>query len=252
MMELSRFHRTIGYARSALIYANPLRQPALRRFYRPFIRPGDTVFDIGAHFGDRSLAFAALGAQVIAIEPQPVARRVLNWRLRRYSATQILGQAIGPEPGIAQLAVSDRHPTLATLSTQWREGLAQKDPGFAHVQWNQQIEVEVTTLDALIERFGVPIFCKIDVEGFEAEVLAGLSQPIHSLSFEYLAGAEPITQRCLDQLESLGRYEYNVTVGERRRLELNRWCDASEIRQWLAEHTHRAGSGDVYARVARN
>lgn len=238
----------IGYARSAMIYANPLRQPALRRFYRQFIEPGDIVFDIGAHFGDRSMAFTALGARVIAVEPQPFARQILTWRFRHYPQTIVLPHALGAETGRALLALSDRHPTLATLSTEWRHGLAQKDPGFAHVTWDHQIDVEVITLDALINQYGAPAFCKIDVEGFEAEVLAGLSQPIKALSFEFLTSASVITERCLAQLDSLGRYQYNMTVGERRHLELSQWQDAAGISQWLTGNALHAGSGDVYAR----
>ena len=45
--------------------------------------------------------------------------------------------------------------------------------------------VPVTTLDALIERHGVPSFVKVDAEGFEEEVLQGLSRSIKALSFEF-------------------------------------------------------------------
>ncbi len=238
----------IGYTRSALIYAAPWRQPGLRRFYRQFIAPDDIVFDIGAHFGDRSLAFAALGARVIAVEPQQFPRQVLQRRLAGHPQGHVMDIALGAEPGRAQLALSDRHPTLATLSRQWREDLAAKQPGFSGVRWDQTVEVEVSTLDMLIEQFGEPRFCKIDVEGFEAEVLAGLSRPIKSLSFEYLAGTLTETERCIEQLESMAGYEYNVTIGERRRLELPQWQSAPAVRDWLSENADHAGSGDVYAR----
>ncbi|MBP8273948.1 MAG: hypothetical protein KAY59_05920, partial [Acidobacteria bacterium] len=40
-------------------------------FYRPFISPSDLVFDVGANLGTHSMCFRALGARVVAFEPQP-------------------------------------------------------------------------------------------------------------------------------------------------------------------------------------
>ena len=73
--------RTYGLARSTLIYrARPWRRQRLDRFYRRFIAPGDLVFDIGAHLGDRLAAFARLGARVVAVEPQPTFAAALRRR----------------------------------------------------------------------------------------------------------------------------------------------------------------------------
>ena len=51
-----------------------------------FVKPGDLVFDIGAHLGNRTRAFVALGCRVVAVEPQPhVARMLRRWRRSRTS-----------------------------------------------------------------------------------------------------------------------------------------------------------------------
>ncbi|MEX0448362.1 FkbM family methyltransferase [Spiribacter sp. 221] len=236
-----------GLARSLLIYGAPWRQPGLRRFYRPFVEPGAPVFDIGAHLGDRSLAFAALGGQVIAMEPQPGLRRLLAWRLRRYPAARVLAQAVGESRGTARLAMSDRHPTLATLNRQWRQEIGRTNAGFAGVQWEREVEVEVMTLDDLIDRFGVPAFCKIDVEGAEEGVLAGLSAPLPALSFEYVSGSEARALACLERLRGLADYRFNATIGERRRMVSTTWQSPEWMQEWLLGNAARAGSGDVYA-----
>jgi FkbM family methyltransferase len=243
-----RIAQGVGFARSFLIYAVPWRQRALRRLYAPFMRHGDTVFDIGAHLGDRSAAFAGLGARVIAVEPQAFPQRYLRWRLGRSSEHVVLGEALAAQPGTAVLAMSDRHPTLATLSNQWRSQMGQDNPGFSHVAWQREIEVAVTTLDALIERYGQPAFCKIDVEGFEAEVLEGLSQPLPALSFEYLYGGEVQYRRCIERLEQLGMQTFNLTIGEQRQFVFEDWQKAHAILAWLEINAEDAGSGDVYAR----
>jgi FkbM family methyltransferase len=237
-----------GWLRSFLIYGAFWRQPGLRRFYRPFIRPGDRVFDIGAHLGDRSLAFAALGGRVVACEPQSICQRYLRWRLRRHPDVEVLQLAVAEAPGEASLAISDRHPTLATISHEWRDRARRAGGGFSQVRWNQHETVRVVTLAQLIERYGVPGFCKIDVEGAEPSVLAGLDQPVPMLSFEYLAGHRAAVQQCLQHLQRLGRYRFNVTRGERRRLEFQRWVGDTELLAWLADNADDAGSGDIYAR----
>ncbi len=246
-----RVRSLLGLARSVVIYGAPWRQPRLRRFYRRFVASGDLVFDVGAHVGDRSVAFAALGARVIALEPQPGPYRYLCWRLRSAARVEVRAEALGDTPGRARLAISDRHPTLATLSREWREGIGVRNPDFSQVEWGSGVEVRVTTLDALIAKYGIPAFCKIDVEGHEAAVLGGLSQPLPALSFEFVAGGEAVALACLDRLDALGRYCYNLAPGERRRLMFDDWVSAGAIAQWIRQNASEVGSGDVYARLGR-
>lgn len=68
---MSSTARAFGMARSlAMYYGIPFRAARLRRFYGQFVRPGDLCFDVGAHAGNRVRAWRALGARVLAIEPQ--------------------------------------------------------------------------------------------------------------------------------------------------------------------------------------
>nr|WP_239056768.1 FkbM family methyltransferase [Wenzhouxiangella limi] len=242
----------LGLLRSLLIYRRPGRQRALRRFYRVFVQPGDRVFDVGAHLGDRTTAFAALGARVLALEPQP---RLFAWLQRlvgRHEAVTCLPLAVGSEPGTLELATSRTNPTVASLSPQWRARVVQAQPGFAGVNWDSRLRVEVTTLDHLIAHYGEPVFCKIDVEGFEPEVLAGLSRPLAALSVEFVAGALDQALACVERLEQLGAYRYQVVEGERREFFLAEWMDAEAIRAWLEAGAGGLASGDLYARRSVN
>ena len=164
--------------RSLVVYWRPGRQPGLRRLYGSLVRDGDLVFDVGAHLGDRSAAFAALGARVIALEPQPRIARWLRRIVGRNERITVRTEAVGAAVGTARLAISRRTPTLSTLSASWRDSIQERNPAFRDVRWEDSVEVPVVTLDTLIETYGKPSFCKIDVEGYEAEVLAGLSHPV--------------------------------------------------------------------------
>lgn len=237
----------IGLVRSLIVYWRPGRQRSLRRLYAPFVGEGDLVFDVGAHLGDRAVAFAALGARVIALEPQPRVVRWLRWLVRRHERIEVRAEAVGARAGTAPLAVSHRTPTVSSMSESWREGVAHGNPGFAAVRWQASVEVPVVTLDDLIEAHGEPSFCKIDVEGFEAEVLAGLSRPLAGLSFEFVAGEVAVAAACVRRLGELGAYRFNVVPGEGRQLALGEWVAAPEILAWLEAGAGGASSGDIYA-----
>jgi hypothetical protein len=125
-------------------------------------------------------------------------------------------------------------------------------PGFARVRWDAEETVEVTTLDALIAAHGLPRFVKIDVEGHEAEVLAGLAQPVPWVAFEYLPAAPETAAACIARLAALGPYEFNLVPGEARRFALDPWRDAAAIAPALAEAMRGGHSGDLYARLRRD
>lgn len=247
---MSGIARALGLARSlGMYYGVPLRARRLARLYAPFLPPGALGFDVGAHVGNRVRCWRALGARVVAVEPQPDLRRVLELLFGRDPEVTILPLALGREPGSARLWVSDRHPTVSTLSAPWVRRVA-VEPGFRGVRWRDGGEVAVTTLDDLVQRFGQPDFVKVDVEGFELEVLQGLSRPVSALSFEYLAAARDLALVCVDRLEALGDYRFNWSTGESHRLASARWLDAAGMRSVLAGLPAAAGSGDVYARLA--
>ena len=94
---------------------------------------------------------------------------------------------------------------------------------------------------------GEPSFVKIDVEGYEAEVLAGLATPVRGLSFEYLPATRDIALDCIERLGALGRYRYNWSPGESHRFASTQWLDAPGMRTLLISLPRQAPSGDVYA-----
>lgn len=246
---LATLRRSYGLARSALIYrANLLKTRRARGFYRQFVKEGDLCFDIGAHLGDRVGCFLALGAKVLAVEPQPGPLALLRLFYGRNPRVTILGAALGAAPGTAELAIDPANPTVASLSADWRQRVA-ASRGFRRVRWRERISVKVTTLDALVAAHGMPDFCKIDVEGYEATVLEGLSRPLPALSFEYLAVAIEDALAAIARLQSLGRYRFNRSVGESLRLAAPNWLDGWEMAAELRRLPPDAPSGDVYARL---
>ena len=249
MVLNSRTARAFGLIRSMAIYhAVPLRQRRLRCLYGKLVEPGDLVFDLGAHVGNRTRALANLGCRVVALEPQPDFARLLRRLFARRTNVEIIEAAVGGKAGQASLSVSDLTPTMTTLATRWRNERA-LDPSFASINWNRDIDVDMTTLDSLIERFGKPAFIKLDVEGAEPLVLAGLSQGVKVLSFEYLPNALSYVWACLARLNTLGPYLFNWSPGESYKLAADPWMTSKELTIALESTSARNRSGDVYARL---
>ena len=235
----------LGLARSlAIYYGRPWRQRRLVRFYGGLLAPGDLAFDIGAHVGNRTRALHAAGARVVALEPQAPFAGFLRRTLP--AGVTLIEAAAGAQAGAAELAVSRLHPTVSSLAG--LPGRLEGEPGFAHVRWDARQRVAVTTLDALIAAHGLPAFVKIDVEGFEAEVLAGLSRPVPMVALEYLPQMPGAAQAAVRRLTRLGRYRFNVVRGEGLRFHWSDWRGAEAACDWLAAQRPADGSGDLYAR----
>jgi FkbM family methyltransferase len=245
----SSWRRWRGLGRSLLIYyGNPLKLRRMQQFYAQFIHPGDLCFDIGAHVGNRVLVWSRLGARIVAVEPQPACLDLLRRWYGSSPQVHLVGEAVGAVPGRQTLRISAAHPTVTTLSSEWIASV-QKSDSFAHVEWEESAPVEVTTLDALIACYGLPAFCKIDIEGYEAAALGGLSRPLPALSFEFIPAAQQDALACLARLQTLGRYEFNWSLGEQHRWQSLDWLSHQEMAAYLTKLAPNSPSGDIYARL---
>jgi FkbM family methyltransferase len=238
----------LGLARSiAIYYGHPLRNRAQARFYARLLAPGDLVFDIGAHVGNRARALRAAGARVVAVEPQPLFARFLRRTLP--ADITVVEAALGARAARARMRVSRLHPTVSSLAPGF-DAEAGALPGFERVAWDAGAEVAVTTLDALIARHGRPAFVKIDVEGHEHEVLAGLGEALPCLALEFLPGMVDRTLRAMDRLAELGDYRFNAVLGEEGAFLWSEWREGAAVAAWLATLAPGSASGDLYARRA--
>jgi len=216
--------------------------------FRGFMEPGDLVFDVGANLGERTALFRALGAKVVAVDPQPSSVAALNSRFAGDAGVKVIDRAVAAAPGTYTLRVDENH-TLSTMSPEWIAALAESGR-FDGADWSKSIEVEGTTLDALIEEFGVPQFCKIDVEGYEPEVLAGLSRPLPAASFEFAAEAVERAVTCVSRFASLGPCEFALTYAES--MMLGRWEGATNLIPRLRSFPDPLTWGDCYVRSTPN
>ncbi len=242
----------IGDAVRAFRSAQALRrdkaaQRRRRSFYSEFIRKGDLVFDVGANVGDRTLLFSDLNATVVAIEPQTSCFRILQRKFGQNQRVKLVNKALGPQEGTAEMMVSDVD-VLSSLSPEWIETVMHSGR-FSEVRWERKETVQLTTLDKLIEVHGCPAFIKIDVEGFEYEVLRGLSRAVPAMSFEFTPEYFDSTFACIKHLQSLGSVEFNYSINESLEL-ASGWLSGEKVQRRLEIFScDHIVFGDIYARI---
>jgi len=209
------------------------------------VRQDDLVFDIGANAGNWTRIFKSLGARVVSVEPNPeAADSITNDVVVRKACTDRAN-------GTLSLCLPNDHD-LSVLATILPE---RAHCNFYHAAFDQNktIQVPTTTLDELIEQYGVPKHIKVDVEGAEVQVLKGLSCPVQWLSFEIL-GMQPDWNEPFDLIEKLGEYQFNITSGLDSGPEdwkfLTEWGSKESIEKYFQSIAKPTSYFNVYCRRA--
>lgn len=245
-MRLATLREAAGIARSLAVYrGRPAHQRGLVRLYSAFASPGAVVFDVGAHVGDRIAAFRAIGARVVALEPNRRLFSVLRLLHGRDPEVVLVRAAAGQTTGRATLRINSRNPTVSTLSDGFVADASDTD-GWRDQVWDAAAEVEVVALDDLIAVHGMPAFVKIDVEGFEAQALSGLTRPPPALSFEITTMARAAGLAALEKAAALGFDRFRLSLGESHTF-AGPWVDAGVMRRTIETLPLAENSGDVYA-----
>ena len=207
------------------------------------LNSGDLFFDIGAHLGDKSKQFLDKNLKAIMVEPLPQCVDQLKLKFKEKTNIEILQKAVGKTTGNMTLEINTKMPTTSTMAKHWKSGR------FSNEKWDQKITVEMTTLDHLIKIYGEPNYIKIDVEGFELDVLWGISKKVGIISFEFTSEFLDQSINCLNHLEKIGYKKYNFSIGERRKF-FSEWSNIDDLMRQLKSEIQKDKLlwGDIYCK----
>lgn len=169
------------------------------------------VFDIGSNVGTTVEFFSQKANKVIGFEPNPRLVEILREKFNNRNVI-IDSRGLSNEIGEKKFRIANAD-TISTFSEDWVNN-SRFTGGYS---WNEGIIVDTTTLDSVIEQYGTPDYIKIDVEGYEFEVLTSLTKVLENtiISFEWAEEQKNKIEQTIKYLFNLGYKKFSYTEADK-------------------------------------
>lgn len=220
----------------------------IKQYYSGFIKQGTMIFDVGANVGSYSKVFLENGANVIAFEPQEHCQKILKRRFTDVPNFKLFPFACGSTVGQAHIYKPNSH-TIASMNVNWINKVKGTNR-FEGEEWSIKETIQVETLDNAIKRFHKPDYIKIDVEGYELDVLKGLTQPVAFISFEVtLPETVDLAKQCIEHVSGLGTYRFLMPQNNLRQDSI--WISKEDMMVYLNELVIKGElvSADIFCKL---
>jgi len=203
------------------------------------------IFDIGFNVGEftQTCFNKYKECSVIAVEANSnLCNAVSQHFFTNYNFSLLNNLVSNKEGEEIDFYISHNATGVSTASTEFMENSrftkGSKHLGENSINWAAPIKVQSTTIDAMIERYGMPDLIKIDVEGYEYNVLSGLTQKANDICFEWHEEEKDNLYKILEHLQSLGYEKFGV-IG---------WFDEGDV----FEKATFSDKGDPYLEYPKN
>lgn len=226
-----------------MLIHNIKKKKAFKRFYNKLLEKNSLCFDIGTNMGYKSLILLSLKHKVIGFEPQTRCHDFLLKIEKKHHNFKIQKIAIGSKNEELDLCLGN-HIEIATLSNKFVTHFSNNN-----TFWNDKERVKVVTLNSQIETYGLPQFCKIDVEGLEYDILKNLTYKIPIIEFEFTGGFIIETLLSVSIINKLGDYTFNYFFNEKPLLKINNWVSAESISSIIKTMNTKNLHGNIIAKL---
>ena len=184
------------------------------------------AFDIGANIGQTVDELLPNYDKIICFEPNPNLVTIIKNKFFNNDKVTIEELGLSDKIETKKFNISNSH-VVSTFSEDWIN-----NSRFTNVyNWDTSIDVKTTTLDEVIDKYGIPYFIKIDVEGYEYEVLKGLTKLLENtyFAFEWAEEQYEIVNKTVKYLKELGynnfSYTYQDSLLTLENIEWGKWED---------------------------
>jgi FkbM family methyltransferase len=209
------------------------------------IKKNDLIFDVGCNMGNKSQEFLKFDTKIVGFEPQPKCVNMLNNIFANNSS--IIIEPIGLDFFKGKSFIYEAtHHTISSMSLDFINKV--KEERFTDCNWGKKIEIQVDTLDNMILKYGTPNYIKIDVEGYELNVLKGLSSSIENISIEFTPELCQNSIDCINYIETInGNCKYNYGYCNNNYFKYENWVNKEEIISYLKSvKDYKFEFGDIY------
>lgn len=221
-----------------------------REFYLSFFDDNRLYFDVGANLGNRIEPIIFDKIQIVAVEPQVDCIKYLKNKFHELITIEPV--ALGANVGATNIYIANAS-TVSSISSKFIKKT--KESGrFSGVSWDSDVMVKLNMLDNFIDKHGVSGFIKIDVEGYENEVLKGLTRPVPAFSFEYtLPELKEELVFCFNEVNRIynNNFYFNYAPGEELVYGYNSYRHSAELQKMFEDPKfNKSGFGDIYIKKA--
>jgi FkbM family methyltransferase len=215
---------------------------------KTILKDGYLVFDVGCNIGEKANYYLQLNTKVVGFEPQP---KCVNALLKRFKDNDnIVIEPIGldKEKGVSVIYEAS-HDTISSMSLDFINTV--KKERFSGYNWGEKIDINIDTLDNMILKHGKPNYIKIDVEGYELNVLQGLTTPIDIISVEFTPELCQSSVDCVNYIESInGECVYNYGYREDLDFKFDTWLNKQDLLSYIESVKDFSFEfGDIYVKI---